>query len=280
MKLKFALIMYLFLTSVTSVFSSVKHDRNVSYTDPAKGSRNFLDVYYPENTETVKDVLVFIHGGSWNSGKKDSYWWLGRNFAKKNVVEVNINYSLSPGYQYEQMATDCAAALKWVSNNISKYGGNNTRIFVMGHSAGGHLASLIDSDPRFFKQQRIENPIRAVILNDGFGLDMNEYLLQAKKNVQTSSFLFTFSNSPENWIQGSPLTYFANIKKPYLILAGSRTYPAIKLQSKKLFEMLSKTKIPVEYQVIEKKKHIGMITQLFFKSNDLYKTILNFMKAS
>jgi acetyl esterase/lipase len=280
MKFKFNLLMFLFLTSFTSVFSSVKYDRNVSYTDPAKGNRNFLDVYYPENVEAAKDVLVFIHGGSWNSGKKDTYWWLGRNFAKKNVVEVNINYSLSPNYQYEQMAIDCAAALKWVSTNISKYGGNKSRIFVMGHSAGGHLASLIDSDPRFFKQQGIENPIRAVILNDSFGLDMNEYLLQAEKNQSTSSFLFTFSSSPQNWIQGSPLTYSDNIKNPYLILAGSRTYPAIQLQSKRLFEMLKKTNTPVEYLVVEKKKHIGMITQLFFKGNDLYNKILYFMKAS
>ncbi|WP_026899361.1 alpha/beta hydrolase [Daejeonella oryzae] len=279
MKLKVWLLMLIFLTNITSVFSSVKNDLNISYTNQSYGNRNLLDVYFPEDVSGQKDVLVFIHGGSWNSGKKDTYWWLGRNFAKKNVVTVTINYSLSPAYQYEQMAGDCAAALKWVKNNISKYGGDASRIFVMGHSAGGHLASLIDSDPRFFNEQEIENPIRGVILNDGFGLDMNEYLLQAAKNEQTNSFLFTFTDQSQNWIKGSPFTYLDNMKNPYLILVGAKTYPAIKLQSKRLYESLSTLNVPVKYELIEKKRHIGMITQMLFKGNDVYKTILNFMNS-
>ena len=163
MKIRYIIVLFVFLTNGIFAFSNVKHDRDISYSGSFKERRNLLDIFYPVNTVTPKDVIVFIHGGSWNSGKKDIYWWLGKNFAKKNVVAVTINYSLSPGYKYEQMATDCASALKWVKNNISKYGGNDARIFVMGHSAGGHLATLIDSDPRFFSELGIENPIKGVI---------------------------------------------------------------------------------------------------------------------
>ena len=268
-----------FNTINAAVSAKVKIQKDISYGDQAKGTRNFLDVYYPEINEQPKDVLVFIHGGSWNSGKKDTYWWLGRNFASKNVVEVNINYSLAPDYQYRQMATDAAEAIKWVKNNISKYGGNPNRIFVMGHSAGGHLTALINSDPEFFLEQGIVNPIRGVILNDGFGLDMHEYLLQAVKNEQTASFLKTFSNDPENWKTGSPSTYFNNIKNPYLILVGERTYPAIQSQSKRLFEMLSAKSEQVTFKQIAKKKHIGMISQMLFGRNELYSVILAFMSA-
>lgn len=81
-------------------------------------------------------LKVFIHGGSWNSGSKETYWWLGKNLAHKNVASVIINYSLSPQYQYEKMTADCAAALKWVSDSIANYGGRAERIFVMGHSSG------------------------------------------------------------------------------------------------------------------------------------------------
>ena len=280
MKIRYIIVLFVFLTNGIFAFSNVKHDRDISYSGSSKERRNLLDIFYPVNTVTPKDVIVFIHGGSWNSGKKDIYWWLGKNFAKKNLVAVTINYSLSPGYKYEQMATDCASALKWVKNNISKYGGNGARIFVMGHSAGGHLATLIDSDPRFFSELGIENPIKGVILNDGFGLDMNEYLLQAEKNNQTKSFLYTFSNLPDNWIKASPITYFDNIKNPYLIFVGEKTYPSIKLQSKRFSDMLINAKKPVEYQVIRKKKHIGMIIQMISKGNSLYDTILNFMQSN
>ena len=268
-----------FNTFSAALLAGVKREKDIAYSDEVNGARNLLDVYYPEVAGEPKDVLVFIHGGSWNSGKKDIYWWLGRHFANKGIVEVNINYSLAPDRQYGQMANDAAAAIKWVKGNISKYGGDPDRIFVMGHSAGGHLAALINSDPRFFKEQGIENPIRGVILNDGFGLDMHEYLLQAIKNEQTASFLKTFSDDQDNWKKGSPLTYFDNIRNPYLILVGERTYPAIQLQSKRLYEMLKAGKQPVVFREIAKKKHVGMISQMFFGGNQLYGIILDFMAA-
>ena len=109
---------------------------------------------------------------------------------------------------------------------------------------------------------------------------MNEYLLQAEKNNQTKSFLYTFSNLPDNWIKASPITYFDNIKNPYLIFVGEKTYPSIKLQSKRFSDMLINAKKPVEYQVIRKKKHIGMIIQMISKGNSLYDTILNFMQSN
>ncbi|HYK76712.1 MAG TPA: alpha/beta hydrolase [Daejeonella sp.] len=273
--------MLVYLAGILSSFSAAGLcHRDIAYLNPASGTRNLLDVYYPPDIENPKDVLVFIHGGSWNSGKKDAYWWLGRNFASKNVVAITINYRLAPDYQFQQMAADCASALKWVKHHIAEYGGNADRIFVMGHSAGGHLAALINADPRFFEQQELLNPIRGVILNDGFGLDMHEYLLQAPMNKQTQSFLKTFSANPEYWKKGSPFTYFDRIRHPFLILVGEKTYPAIKIQSKRFFEMLSAQNRPVQYQVISRKKHVGMISQMIFANNELYKTILDFMQAN
>lgn len=281
MKLKHVLLMFLYFNTISAALAAkVKTEKDIAYSNTVAGKRNLLDVYYPEIEGKAKDVLVFIHGGSWDSGKKDIYWWLGRNFANKNIVEVNINYRLAPGHQYIEMASDAAAALKWVKTNISRYGGDPERIFVMGHSAGGHLTALINSDPHFFKEQGIDNPIRGVILNDGFGLDMHEYLLTAEKTKQTDSFLKTFSNDQEVWKKGSPLSYFDNINNPYLILVGERTYPAIQIQSRRLYDLLKGNGQPVSFEQVPKKKHIGMITQMVFGRNELYKLILDFMSET
>ncbi len=280
MKLKITLLMLFYISSLTSVLAvSIKIKKDVVYQVGSNSVRKQLDIYYPKDISQAKDVLVFIHGGSWDSGKKEIYWWMGRNFASKNVVTVIINYPLAPDAGYEEMASASALAIKWVKDSVANYGGNPERIFAMGHSAGGHLAALIDVDNRFFAEQQIANPLKGIILNDGFGLDMEEYLQKAEDNVQTKSFLKTFTENPENWKKGSPLTYFDQIKNPYLILVGGETYPAIKIQSKRLYEKLTEVNKAVTYKIIPKKTHVPMISQMIFGANSLYTEIINFMAS-
>lgn len=279
--MKLNILIFLFITSgFSGVYSkSINIKRDILYAAHYRGaSQNLLDIYYPKNTDVQKNVLVFIHGGSWNSGRKETYWWLGKNMANKNVVTVIINYSLSPEYQYEAMANDCAASLKWVRDSISAYGGRSDRIFVMGHSSGGHLASLINSDPRFFEQLGIPNPIFGLILDDGFGLDMFDYLNVAVKSELNDSFLVTFSKDREVWKTGSPINYLNNIHNPYLIFVGEHTYPAIRIQSVRLFDELSKANKSVEIKFIKHKKHVGMISHMIFPGNRMYDMILDFIQ--
>ncbi|MEJ7694984.1 alpha/beta hydrolase [Daejeonella sp.] len=279
MRFKLIFLLGLFGGLQSSFAVSIKIKRDISYSsDSLKATANLLDVYYPKDVSQAKDVLVFIHGGSWNSGKKETYWWLGRNMASKNVVTIIINYSLSPEYQYEKMAADCAMALKWVSANAVTYGGDSSNIYVMGHSAGGHLAALIHSDPRFLKKEGISDPIHGLILNDAFGLDMFEYLTKADQDDYTSSFLNTFSTDQEVWKTASPLYYLKNFKAPVLMFVGEKTYPAIQLQSERLRKELSTLGTEAELKIIPKKKHIAMIVQMFLRGNKLYDYILDFMQ--
>jgi dipeptidyl aminopeptidase/acylaminoacyl peptidase len=280
MKLSALFMFFAFLGMPLAMLAKVKVEKNIGYTNKANDARRQLNIYHKTNIDTAQDVVVFIHGGSWSSGKKDIYWWLGRNFAQKGVVAVTINYGLAPDNQYGQMATDCATAVKWVVNHISSYGGNPKRIFIMGHSAGGHLAELINADPQYFKAIGIPNPIKGVILNDPFGLDMHEYLKEAGKDNSYTDFLRTFTTDPMIWTKGSPLNYVANIRNPHLIFYGEKTYPAIQLQSERLNKQLLDRNIPEEMHIIKNKKHVGMITQMIFGWNDLYDYALAFMKRN
>jgi acetyl esterase/lipase len=278
--MKLALMWFAFLAMPLALLAKVKVEKNISYTSAANDVRRQLDIYHKTKVDTAQDVLVFIHGGSWSSGKKDIYWWLGRNFARKGVVAVTINYGLAPESQYGQMATDCATAVKWVTNHISEYGGNPKRIYVMGHSAGAHLAELINADPQYFKSLAIANPIKGVILNDPFGLDMREYLEQAEKDNNYFDFLRSFTKDPATWTKGSPLNYVSGIRNPHLLFYGEKTYPAIQIQSERLNKLLTERSVPHEMHVIKNKKHVGMITQMIFGWNDLYDYALAFMKRN
>lgn len=277
MNIKNVLMLFAFVGQVSVLFAGVKVDKNINYTDKDDQSRQ-LNVYYPTDKSAIKDVVIFIHGGSWSSGKKETYWWIGRNLARKGVVTAVINYGLAPDNQYEQMGDDSAAAVKWVLNHIADYGGNPSRIFLMGHSAGGHLAELINADPRYFKKAGIANPVKGVILDDPFGLDMKEYMTTAEKDDNYYDFLRTFSKDPAIWEKGSPLHYVQHSRNPHLIFYGAKTYPAIQIQSERLTKILKEEKVPVTLKIIKGKKHVGMISQMIFGSNQLYGFILDFLK--
>jgi len=266
--------MLLFQTIISS--AQVKIAKNINYAGNTE-EKNTLNVFYKNDSLKNKPVLIFIHGGSWSSGKKETYWWLGRNFARKGIVAVIINYPLAPNAQYEKMADDCALAVKWVQKNISDYTASADNIFVMGHSAGAHLSELINADPKYFQHAGIKNPIKGMILNDPFGLDIYEYLTDAEKDDYYYDFLRTFTDKPAAWKLASPINYAENIKNPHLLFYGSKTYGAIKLQTPRLYNKLKTNNIPAEIKEVKGKSHVPMISQMIFGSNDLYKDIIEFI---
>lgn len=277
--LKYTLSLIMILSCISTI-GGVKIEKDLAYAD--KGERNLLDIYYNDKNKKSQDVIVFIHGGSWRSGAKDNYWFLGRNFVKKGKVFVAINYPLAPEYQYESMAYDCAKAIKWVKESISKYGGNPDRIFVMGHSAGGHLAALINQDPKYFAKVEVKNPIKGVILNDAFGLNIYQYL---KIQINTDDkyvpgFLQVFSNDEKEWENASPMFTVQNINNPYIMFAGSKTYESIQVQTPVFYQELKNKNKTAYFEVIKGKRHIGMITQMIFGCNKMYDKILDFIDKS
>lgn len=268
-------IILLCCTPLLSLAVNIKRDVQYSFVD--KGEFNKLDIYYPKVKGDTKNVLVFIHGGSWRSGSKKDYWWLGRNFARKNTVTVIINYPLSPKSQYQEMAFDCAEAVKWVQKNIEIYGGNPNRIFLMGHSAGGHLAALINHDPRYFNKVEIKNPVKGIILNDAFGLDMHQYITTDPNGDHVPGFKQTFTSNPEVWKEASPMNYVTNPSNASLIFMGQKTFPSIRLQSPLFYDKIKQGQSNSKIIEIKGKKHVGMIAQMFLGCNKMYDYILDFM---
>lgn len=275
--LKTIIMLFAFVGQVFTGSAQIRVQKDVNYASNDNKAYT-LNVYHQKDNVQNKDVVVFIHGGSWSSGKKETYWWLGRNLAKNNIVAAIINYPLAPNATYKEMAQASAQAVKWVKDSISHYGGNAERIFLMGHSAGGHLAELINADTQYFKALGLSNPVKGIILNDAFGLDMEEYLSKAEKDSYYDDFTRTFSSDQKTWQIGSPLFYVNQIKNPHLIFYGSKTYPAIQIQSERIYQTLKDQKVQVTLHVIKGKKHVPMIAQMIWGKNSIYKDIVNFLK--
>ena len=109
--------------------------------------RQTLDIYIPEHPVKNADVVVFIYGGRWQFGSKEEYRFVADGLTEKGFIAVIPDYRLYPQVDWRDFMADTAAAYHWVETHIAAYGGNPNRIFIMGHSAGAHLAAMVALDP-------------------------------------------------------------------------------------------------------------------------------------
>jgi acetyl esterase/lipase len=140
----------------STLAESVEWKRNISYTegDPADAQKHMLDLYLPKDKRNFP-VLVFLHGGAWRSGDRSLYPPLGNKFAKLGIGVAIPSYRLMPKDAHPAQIEDAAAAFAWVYQNIGSLGGDVNRIYVAGHSAGGHLAALLALDDSYLKKHEI-----------------------------------------------------------------------------------------------------------------------------
>jgi acetyl esterase/lipase len=125
--------------------SGVEITRSVSYAD---GPRHTLDVYRPA-AEGRAPVIVFFYGGSWQHGHKALYGFVGTALARRGYVVLVADYRLYPEVSYPGFLDDGARAVRWAKDNAAWFGGDGTRVFVMGHSAGAYIAAMLAIDSRW-----------------------------------------------------------------------------------------------------------------------------------
>ena len=88
-------------------------------------------------------ILVDIHGGGWRSGSRNIRSFPASSVTKAGVMWVPIDYGLAPNYSIHQMVNHVRSAIVWLYHNVSKYGGDPSKLYVSGNSAGGHLTGCI-----------------------------------------------------------------------------------------------------------------------------------------
>ncbi len=113
------------------------------------GPRHLLDVCAPKRLDGPAPVVVFYYGGGWEGGDRAEYRFVGAALAARGVVTVVPDYRVYPAVRFPAFMDDAAAALAWTERHVGEFGGDTSRIFLMGHSAGGQIATLLALDPRY-----------------------------------------------------------------------------------------------------------------------------------
>ena len=204
--------------------------------------RQKIDLYLPDRTPTSQlPVFLFIHGGYWVLGHKDTLGFMAPAITCLPAIFVAVGYRLAPGTKYPGAVDDCRDAVKWAYENIADYGGDPERIFVGGHSAGGHLAALITLQRDSLKRLGLpKNVIKGCLTVSGI-FDVADTPGERRE---------AFLNTPEEATEASPLIHVAGNHVPFLLEIGEHDFPNLKAQHPVMFQALQQQ--PGRVEVMER----------------------------
>ena len=126
--------------------------------------RQKLDVYRPRNGTSPAGVVVFFYGGDWQNGSKADYRFVGQALASRGFVAVLADYRLYPQVTFPAFVEDGAMAVRWAHSHLYESG----PLFLMGHSAGAHVAALLTLDEHYLRDAGLApGAVRAAALLSG-----------------------------------------------------------------------------------------------------------------
>ncbi|HEY5071904.1 MAG TPA: alpha/beta hydrolase [Caulobacteraceae bacterium] len=199
------------LLNTVEAKGGVAVSRNIAY---AQGARHGLDVYAPRRRISGRPVVVFFYGGSWDSGARGDYAWVGYALAQQGYVVVLPDYRLFPQARWPAFLQDCALAVRWARDHGGEYGGDVSRLILIGHSAGAYNAVELAVDARWLTAAGVDpaRDVRGVV-----GLSGPYDFLPVRTDELKSIF-----GPPAGRLATQPINHVDGRAAPMLLLTGDR----------------------------------------------------------
>jgi acetyl esterase/lipase len=189
------------------VEKDIKYVPDSSYAD----NKDRLDVYVPAHAQAAP-VIISVHGGALTEGDKSEQTFVGQRFASAGIVTVVVNYRLSPGVMHPAHVNDLATAAAWVKHNIARYGGDPNKVFLVGHSAGGYLVTLLMLNVRYLAEHQLApDDFRGAVPVSGF-------FYVERPGVAPDRPKDIWGADPKAWKAASPASYVRGHLPPILLL--------------------------------------------------------------
>ena len=180
----------------------------------APGDKGRLDVYAPRKIPPHAPVAVFIYGGSWQSGAKSMYRFVGVALASRGIVTVIPDYRVYPEVRYPTFLEDNAAAVAYARSHAAEWGADPARLYLIGHSAGAYNAVMLATDPRWLKPVGV-TPSRDIA--GVYGLAGPYDFLPLRDPV-----LETIFGPPDQLPDTQPINHVDGAAPPMRLVAGDR----------------------------------------------------------
>lgn len=203
--------------------------------------RERLDIF-PCNASGAP-TLVYIHGGYWQWNDKERDAFVGEGALIMGFNFVLVEYTLAPAARMEEIIAEVRAAVDWTISHAMEFGADPARVFVAGHSAGGHLAAMALTDPRLAGVVAISGifdlePIRLSGLNDNLGLDRH---------------------SAE---EHSPIRNLPATSSPLIVSVGLAESPELMRQSAEYAAVWRERGLPGCYVPVSSRDHFSIVEEL------------------
>lgn len=243
-------------SAVDVLNATVSTDTYLRTEDIAYGAdpRQRVDVYQPKPAVNSPPMVVFFYGGSWSSGNRADYRFVGEALASKGIVTVVADYRLSPEFRYPVFLQDSASALRWAFAHARDYNVDPSRIFVMGHSAGGYNAAMLALDKRWLAAEGL-SPSQ---LAGWIGLaGPYDFLPIGDKKTQVA---FNWPDTPQD---SQPLFHASRASPPALLLAPVKDSVVNPVRSTvAMAQKLKSNGVRVESELFDHVSHVTLVASM------------------
>lgn len=220
--------------------------------------RQRFDVYLPAVRSDTAPVILFVHGGGWANGNKDNpgvvenkaAYWLPRGY-----VFVSTNYRMRPDTAPLDQARDVARALAGVQQRAPQWNADPSRVVLMGHSAGAHLAALVGASSTLWRDAGAIRP-RGVVSLDSGALDVPDMM---RRPFLPALYDRAFGDNPDDWMAASPQHQLTADAVPMLLVCSTRRRDAC--PQAKAFKEKAST-LGVRMDVLPQDLSHGQVNQL------------------
>lgn len=172
-----------------------------------------LDVYRPEHV-THAPIVVFFYGGSWTHGERAWYRFVGTALAARGITVVIPDYRKYPQVNMDGFMQDAARAVAWTYRHAQELDGSSHDVFIMGHSAGGHIAGLLATDPHWLAPFGIAPDDLAGFIGLAGVYDFMPIPADEK------DMLGMFGRTPQEQARAQPVRFVRGEEPPMLLLHG------------------------------------------------------------
>jgi acetyl esterase/lipase len=222
-------------------------EKNIAY---GAGPRRTLDVYAPRDARNAP-VAVFFYGGSWQNGDKQTYQFVASALAAKGIVTIVPDYRVYPEVHFEGFLNDAAKTVRWTRDHARHYGGDPSKLFLVGHSAGAYIAAMLALDDKWLRRQDM-SPARDL---KGFVGISGPYDFLPSNDEKITDIFSTAKTKG----QSQPVNYASGKKLPALLLHGTTDTTVHPRNSTELADKLRAAGSPVEIKFYPGVGHLGII---------------------
>lgn len=214
------------------------------------GPRQKLDIYAPRDRKAGArlPIVIFFYGGSWASGTRIGYSFVGRALAAQGFLVVIPDYRIGPENVYPDFVTDGADAVQWAIAHGGNYGGATDRVVLSGHSAGAYIAAMLAVDGRWLGPSR--RVVRGFVGIAG-PYDFAPFDVPASKAA--------FGRWPDA-VETQPVTWAGAGDPPTLLLIGDKDETVRAHNGEALADKLRSADVSVEIRRYAGIGHVGMVT--------------------